>query len=127
MPINSKGRLIECKSKSNCELVEWEFDDVNKCFTEIVSIASSLPRIEVLESNSYYWHAICRSLVFRFPDDLEILKIKSPIGANKKGLIQIRSASRVGASDLGVNKKRLKDIYFKLMSFNKKGPNRRGL
>ncbi|MAJ25427.1 MAG: hypothetical protein CMK48_03155, partial [Prochlorococcus sp. MED630] len=61
----------------------------------LVTIAQNIPRTNVLESNEKYWKAVCRSLIFRFPDDLEIFKI------DKK--IQIKSASRYGGGDLGVN------------------------
>ena len=122
MPITSEDQLSRCKLQTNCVLVEWEFDDVNKVFADLVDIASSLPRTEVLESSNKYWHGICRSLVFRFPDDLEILKRASAKGGSKKGSIQVRSASRFGASDLGVNKRRVETIYNKLMNFSKKKP-----
>ena len=42
---------------------------------------------------------VCRSLIFRFPDDLEILKldVRSYVDRSK-GIIQIRSAARLGLS-----------------------------
>ena len=71
-------------------------------FDQLVRIAQKIPRTTVLENKDSYWKGVCRSLIFRFPDDLEILKI-----SNSKGIIQIKSASRFGASDLGVNQKRI--------------------
>jgi len=56
------------------------------------------------------------SFLFRFIDDLEI-RIDY-----KNRLIHIRSAARVGYSDLGVNRKRvdlLKRIFNKKVTFNK--------
>ena len=64
-------------------------------FAQLVNIAQEIPRTKVLENNDSYWKGVCRSLIFRFPDDLEILKL------GKK--IQIKSASRYGGGDLGVN------------------------
>jgi len=45
-----------------------------------------------------------RSNVFRFVDDVEFLFDR------EKKLIHVRSASRVGYSDLGVNRKRVEKI-----------------
>ncbi len=118
MKLNHELQLEPCKLDSNCLLFTWEFDDINNVFIKLVKIASEIPRTTVIESTDSYWHGVCRSLIFRFPDDLEILKKRKEI-VKDKGLIQIKSASRVGLSDLGVNKKRIKRIYQKLMEEKK--------
>ena len=51
-----------------------------------------------------YLHVECRSFWFRFVDDVEFL-----IDPEQK-LIQFRSASRVGYSDLGVNRRRMETL-----------------
>lgn len=51
-----------------------------------------------------YLHATFTSRLFRFVDDVEA---RPDIEA---GVIQIRSASRVGRSDLGVNRQRIESI-----------------
>lgn len=51
-----------------------------------------------------YWHLEFRSRWFRFVDDVEFLFDPA------RGLIHVRSASRVGHSDLGVNRKRVEKI-----------------
>ena len=43
-------------------------------------IAESLPRTKIIMKEKDYWKAVCRSLIFRFPDDLEILKIMNNLG-----------------------------------------------
>ena len=108
MAFSEEGRLYECAVDTNCVLVEWEVNEVKKPYENLIGIASQLPRTKVLEQTNNYWHAVVRSLVFRFPDDLEILQIP-----NEK-VIQVRSASRVGVSDLGVNKKRVDCLYNQL-------------
>ncbi len=105
MPLTKDGTLSACEISTNCELVEWGFKDVNIAFKKLRSIAIQIPRTETLEESKDYWHGLCRSLVFRFPDDLEILKL------SRRGIIQIRSASRIGVSDMGVNKNRIQKIY----------------
>ena len=108
MALNSSGNLSECLIPSNWFLVEWSFPNLKNAYKELVGIASSLPRVSEVESSHNYWHGIVRSLIFRFPDDLEILRIDS------RKLIQVRSASRIGLSDLGVNQKRIHDLYLQL-------------
>ena len=51
-----------------------------------------------------YWHIEFRSRLFRFVDDVEFLF------EPQARLIHVRSASRVGHSDLGVNRKRVAKI-----------------
>ena len=94
MPSPDTG-LSPCLNPLNCVFFQKEFEDVDKTFEQLVTIAQKIPRTNVLENNENYWKGVCRSLIFRFPDDLEILKI------DKK--IQIKSASRYGGGDLGVN------------------------
>ena len=91
--------LKPCVNPLNCVFFQKEFENVDMVFDQLVSIAAKLPRTKVIESNDIYWKGVCRSFIFRFPDDLEILKIGMKI--------QIRSASRYGGGDLGVNGMRL--------------------
>ena len=105
MVLTKEGTLSACLIQSNCILVEWEFRDIDQVYDKLTAIASQLPRTQLLEQTNNYWHAVCRSLIFRFPDDLEILKLSS------KGIIQVRSASRFGLGDLGVNRNRVNNLY----------------
>jgi len=57
-----------------------------------------------VDETETYWHVEFRSNVFRFVDDVEFLFDR------EKKLIHVRSASRVGYSDLGVNRKRVEKI-----------------
>ena len=102
--------LKPCSNPLNCVFFQKEFKNVDKTFDQLVSIAQKIPRTKVLENNNSYWKGVCRSLIFRFPDDLEILKI-----GNK---IQIKSASRYGAGDLGVNGTRVGRLLTDLEKLN---------
>jgi len=61
-------------------------------------------RLSIVEDTGSYLHAEARSLVFRFVDDIEF--VLDPDAA----LIQVRSASRTGYSDFGVNRRRVERI-----------------
>jgi len=56
------------------------------------------------QDDGHYLHATFTSPLFRFVDDVE-LRLDAAAG-----VIHIRSASRVGRSDLGVNRQRIKRI-----------------
>ena len=109
MSSSEKG-LTPCLNPLNCVFFQKEFDNVDRTFEQLVSIAEEIPRTKVLENNETYWKGVCRSLIFRFPDDLEILKL-----GNK---IQIKSASRYGGSDLGVNGTRVGRLLTELEKLN---------
>ncbi len=63
-------------------------------------VVSELPRGTVLTASDGYLHAEVRSRLFRFIDDIELLVADD-------GELVVRSASRVGRSDFGVNARRV--------------------
>ena len=64
----------------------------------------SIPRTQIVNEESGYIHAECTSWLFRFTDDVEF------VFDDAQKIIQVRSASRVGYSDLGANRKRVETI-----------------
>ena len=70
----------------------------------LLEVIKGFPRTRVLEDNGPYVKATFTTFLFRFTDDLEFL-----IDDEKK-LIHLRSASRVGYSDLGTNRRRCEAI-----------------
>jgi uncharacterized protein (DUF1499 family) len=67
-------------------------------------IIEQQPRWLLLEETEDYLHYQVTSWLFRFKDDVEF-----KIDANNKK-INFRSASRLGTSDLGANRKRMEKI-----------------
>jgi len=59
---------------------------------------------EIREDNGHYMHATFRSSLFRYVDDVE-LRLD-----DATGVIHVRSASRAGRSDFGVNHKRVDSL-----------------
>lgn len=72
------------------------------------TLVAELPRTTIITQGPDYLHAECRSAVFGFVDDLE-LHLRPD-----KNTIAVRSAARLGYSDLGVNRKRIEDLRSKL-------------
>lgn len=109
------GRLVPCPTSPNCVCSEdadaqhavdplpvpaGEGTPVER----LLSRLATLPRVEVLETTDSYVHATFTTLVLRFTDDVEFLL--DPSGTH----FDVRSASRVGHSDLGTNRERVEDL-----------------
>ena len=58
-----------------------------------------------------YWYYKCRSSLFGFVDDVEVLYLA------ESETLHYRSSSRVGYSDMGANRKRVQEIIDYLKSF----------
>jgi uncharacterized protein (DUF1499 family) len=109
------GRLAPCPDSPNCVSTQAQdgkhrIEPLRYTGTQdqakqrIVQVISSMPRARVITDEGNYLHVEFTSLIFRFVDDVEFFFDDT----NK--LIQFRSASRTGYSDLGVNRKRMEDI-----------------
>ncbi len=72
--------------------------------SQLLEILHSLKRVRVVKSEDNYIHAEFVSAVFRFVDDVEFYF------DDTRKVIQTKSASRIGYSDLGVNRRRLEMI-----------------
>ena len=77
----------------------------DEALTHIVTLVVALPRTKLITEADDYLHFEFRSKWFRFVDDVEFWLPKE-----QPGVIHIRSASRLGYSDLGVNRKRMEQI-----------------
>lgn len=82
--------------------------DLKTSWDMVQNTVGSLPRTKVVSADNNKIHAECRSMIFRFIDDLTLNLTPS------NGIIHIRSASRTGYSDLGVNRRRVENLRKKL-------------
>jgi len=110
------GRLKQCPDSSNCVNSEFESDPAHYIEPLVIAggdAAQFLPRLKTIiremggsiqVERADYLAATFTSSIFRFVDDLEIR-----IDAGQK-MIHLRSASRVGRGDGGVNRKRLEQL-----------------
>ncbi|MGR9088020.1 MAG: DUF1499 domain-containing protein [Gammaproteobacteria bacterium] len=108
----SSKRLPLCPNSPNCVSsqaaasdhyiapfkIKGKAEDAWAVFRQVLAGQS---RTVITEASDDRLHAEATSLVFRFVDDIDAIL---DAGA---GLIHIRSASRVGYSDLGVNRRRI--------------------
>jgi uncharacterized protein (DUF1499 family) len=107
--------LAPCPASPNC--VSSQADDTQHYIEPLLirgdpegdwkrlqSVVNTLPRTTIVDQAPAYLHVEVRSLVFRFVDDVEFLLVPS------EQLIHVRSASRTGYSDFGVNRRRVERI-----------------
>ncbi|MGJ3238705.1 MAG: DUF1499 domain-containing protein [Anaerolineae bacterium] len=73
-------------------------------YERLTSVLDSLPRAERVSDDGRYLHVVFRSLTMGFPDDTEFY-----IDA-ENNVIHVRSAARLGAGDMGVNRNRIEQI-----------------
>jgi uncharacterized protein (DUF1499 family) len=95
------GVLSPCPSPAHCARADWPVADPAAALAALVPVIQAMPRTELLEQGDGYLHATASSALFGFVDDLELYADAS------RGVLQARSVSRLGDSDLGVNEKRL--------------------
>lgn len=72
----------------------------------IVSIIKKTPSAELITNEDNYVYAEYTSALLKFVDDVEF-------DFNQEGKVHIRSASRLGRKDFGVNSKRIEEIKFR--------------
>ena len=108
------GQFPPCPDKPNCvssksslslhKIAPLTYKGNSKDAREILlGIINSMPRTQISMDNDDFIHVEFTSNIFRFVDDVEFY-FESP------GTIHFRSASRVGHSDMGVNRDRMEEI-----------------
>jgi len=93
--------LSPCPTPAHCAREDWTVADPDAALEQLLPAVLALEGIEIVETGSGYIHATATSRIFGFVDDLELH------AATVDGVIEARSQSRVGDSDLGVNGRRL--------------------
>jgi len=91
---------------------ELLLDDIDDPLSEVQLILENTPRMEIIEIDGDYLHAEATSRLMKYVDDLEVSYDKLE---NK---LTIRSESRVGEGNFGVNKKRV-DLIKKQLFLSK--------
>ena len=109
------GVLRPCPSSANCVSSEPD-TPANRLvasfpapggrtdLTRLAEVVRAWPRTEIITATPDYVHAESTSLLLRFVDDVEFRFDSTTM------LIHVRSASRLGESDLGVNRKRVEGL-----------------
>ena len=108
----SNGKLAPCPHSPNCvssqappadrahfiEPLKFQ-GDAKQAIEKLRQLLLTLPQVSVVEARADYLYAEFRSALMGFVDDVEFWC--------DGRVIQVRSASRLGYSDLGANRKRI--------------------
>lgn len=114
------GRLAPCGKKPNCVSSQSEAEikgegphhvhpftfagDPEVALQRLARVLRAQPRITVVTQTDRYLHAECATALMGFVDDLEFYLMPD------ERLIHVRSASRLGYSDWGVNRARVEAL-----------------
>jgi uncharacterized protein (DUF1499 family) len=110
-----KNRLAPCPKSPNCVSSKGPMDEHhiqplhytgNKeaAYQKLVTLISSHQRARIVAKEANYLKAKFRSAILEFVDDVKFLfSADQPV-------IDVRSASRVGYYDFGMNRRRIEDI-----------------
>lgn len=110
------GRLRPCPSSPNCVCSQHTGDaghaiepiaftaEPGPAWEAMTAALAATPRLRVAGDDGDYLHAEVTSAMFGFVDDLELLMDRDA------KVFHVRSASRVGRSDLGANRARVEAL-----------------
>ena len=104
------AELPDCVVITHCVKEDLKVNDLGFAFNKAMKIVSETPRTKIVEKTDIFIHAEAKTKWRRYTDDLLIKAIP------EKSIIQVRSESRVGIGDNGVNQKRVDDFAYRLMT-----------
>ena len=105
----TNGRLAPCRRTPNCVSSQADPSDaehyiapLNGTMEAVRKAVESLPRATIVSEKQNYLYAEFRSKLLGFVDDVELFY--------DGNAIQVRSASRLGRRDFGVNRARVEKL-----------------
>jgi uncharacterized protein (DUF1499 family) len=109
------GKLRPCPPSPNCVCTQAEdelhrtepltfADSPDAAMARLKTVVLLQPRVRIVTATDTYLYAEFTTALLRFVDDVEFY-----VDAGQK-VIHFRSASRIGYSDLGANRKRMETI-----------------
>ncbi len=114
------GKLAPCPSSPNCVSSQADASDAEHSISplplegsataaiaQLKDIIASMPRTQIVQESGPYLYAEFTSALMGFVDDVEFYADEAA------RVIHVRSASRLGQSDLGMNRKRVAEIQAK--------------
>ncbi len=110
-----EGRLTDCPGSPNCVCTQASepshqmepipfTGDLTSVRERLKTAIGSIPRSKITEETDNYIRAEFTTALMRYVDDVELL-----IDEDEK-VVHFRSASRIGHSDLGANRKRMEQL-----------------
>lgn len=120
------SKLAVCPNTPNCVSSQMPDSDAEhkiapltyksepaEALTKLKSVITGMERSEIISETDDYIYAEFASALMGYVDDVEFY-----LDPSQPNQIQVRSASRLGQSDLGVNRKRIEEIRSRLSSID---------
>lgn len=114
---DGSGRFAPCPSSPNCVSSDAPTSDAvhsieplrirgsaDAALAALLESLRTTERVEIVTANGVYIHAVFTTPLMRYRDDVELELDRAA------GLIRVRSASRVGYGDMGVNRERVESL-----------------
>ena len=109
------GQLAPCPDSPNCVSSQAEDEkhqiqaisftqEPTAAWQKLIEVVKNQPRTTIIKQEEQYLYAEFKSALMGYVDDVEFYLI------SEKNIIEVRSASRLGYSDMGVNRKRIETI-----------------
>lgn len=122
-PHVGRGELAPCPRTPNCVSTAETGDQhgieplhyagsQDSAMARLVSVIADMPRTRIIARSERYLYATFTSRIWRFVDDVEF------VFPSDTSIIHFRSASRLGKSDLGVNRNRMEDIRLRFRNLS---------
>jgi uncharacterized protein (DUF1499 family) len=114
------GALSPCPNMPNCVCSQHPNDTNHHVqplplggapeegWARLQDLLQATPRVKIIRQDGGYLHARFTTRMLRFEDDVEFLR------DDAAGVIHVRSASRLGYSDIGKNRKRVEQLRQRL-------------
>jgi uncharacterized protein (DUF1499 family) len=105
-----RANSIACRHQNLCCLsYAWyattsPITEAGKVIAELKVVVGSMKGVTIVSESAAYLHVEFQSNIFRFIDDVEF------VVDDAAKVVHVRSASRVGYYDLGVNRRRVEKI-----------------
>lgn len=115
-----EGKLAPCPSSPNCVCSQASQVDGQHyidplplvAIADIAGVVTEMERTTIVTESDTYLYAEFKSKLMGFVDDVEFFRDEAA------GVVHVRSASRLGQSDLGVNRQRVETIRQQLPGSN---------
>jgi len=104
-----QNHLAPCESPAHCAWARWPLTQEGISIERLVPVILGLEGVQVVDTRAGYLHATASSRLFGFVDDLELHTLPA------SHELEVRSVSRLGESDLGVNARRLERLHRALL------------
>ena len=103
------GRFAPCKRSPNCVSSQADPGDrehyiapLKGSMQDVKKAVEAMPRTRIIRTDANYLYAEFRTRLLRYVDDVEFF--------DDGNVIHVRSASRLGRRDFGVNRNRVEEL-----------------